>query len=67
MENDRITKLSHKRDGSWQGFMEIDKKTGDILHTFQDGGAHIDKANGQKLKIIKLTGDGKIKDLGPYF
>ncbi len=50
-----------------RGLMQIDKKTGDSLHVFDDGGAHIDKANGQKLYIKKLTGDGKIKDLGGYF
>lgn len=46
---------------------EIDKKSGDSLHIFDDGGARIDKANGPKLYITKLTGDGKVKDLGPYF
>ena len=60
---DRIIKITHKG----QGMMEIDKKTGDRLNIFQDGGAHIDKANGTKLKIEKLTGNKKIKDLGPCF
>ncbi|MBI2004202.1 hypothetical protein HYS72_01935 [Candidatus Pacearchaeota archaeon] len=63
MSNDRKIVITHEGRGT----MEIDLKTGDRLHVFQDGGAHIDKANGQKLKITKLTGDGKIKDLGPYF
>lgn len=57
------TKITH--DG--KGMKEIDRKTGDALHTFEDGGAHIDKKDGKKLKIEKLTGDGRIKDLGGYF
>ena len=49
-----------------KGTMTIDTITGDRLHVFEDGGAHIDR-NGEKLHIEKLTGDGKIKDLGGYF
>ncbi|MCK5590739.1 MAG: hypothetical protein KAI72_02165 [Candidatus Pacebacteria bacterium] len=60
---DRKIVVTH--DG--RGTMNIDRKTGDCLHVFEDGGAHIDKANGEKLNIEKLTGDGKIKDLGGYF
>ena len=50
-----------------QGMKEIDRISGDALHVFQDGCAHLDKADGTKLQITKLSGDGKIKDLGPYF
>ena len=51
-----------------RGTMDIHRATGDRLHTFDDGRAHLDLENGKvKLKIEKLTGDGKIKDLGPYF
>ena len=50
-----------------RAMMNIDRKTGDALHVFEDGGAHIDTANGKKLFIKKLTGNKKIKDLGPYF
>lgn len=63
MGQDRIIKVTH--DG--RGTMDIDKISGDRLHVFEDGGAHIDKADGRKLKIEKLTGEGFIKDLGPYF
>jgi len=50
-----------------RGMKEIDKSSGDSLHTFEDGIAHIDKKDGTKLRITKLTGNGKTKDLGGYF
>lgn len=59
---DRKIVITH----SGRGTKNIDKKTGDALHVFTDGGAHIDK-NGEKIKVTKLTGNKKIKDLGPYF
>lgn len=62
-DDSRIIRITHKG----KGMKDIDKKSKDSLHTFDDGGAHIDKADGKKLNIKKLTGDGKIKDLGGYF
>ena len=49
------------------GIKTIDKKSGDSLNVFDDGGVHIDLSNGKKLGIKKLTGNKKIKDLGTYF
>ena len=62
-DQDRKIVVTHEG----QGLMEIDRISGDRLHVFEDGGAHIDKANGEKLEIEKLTGEGFIKDLGAYF
>jgi hypothetical protein len=60
---DRKIVVTHKGNG----IKEIDKISKDALHTFQDGGVHINKSDGRKLQIKELTGNGKIKDLGGYF
>jgi hypothetical protein len=50
MGDSKIIRITH--DG--KGMKDIDKKTGDALHTFEDGEAHIDKKGGEKLMLLLL-------------
>lgn len=60
---------TYKTSHNGEGFMTIHRETGDCLHTFQDGGAHIDLSGNHltKLGIERMGPESYIKDLGGYF
>lgn len=60
---------SYKTSHNGEGSMWIHRETGDCLHTFQDGGAHIDLGGNHQIKlgIERVGSDPWIKDLGGYF
>lgn len=59
------SKVTHGGDG----MMEIHRISGDSLHTFSNGEAHIDKGpnHAEKLNVERLGDNPLIKDLRGYF
>ncbi len=72
IKQDYCIELSHKRDNIFEGMMTIYKETGDKLHTFMDGKAHLDiglnKYGIERMDNENVIGGYKpVKDIGGYF